>query len=80
MIYNKEDQDFLEKLAPTRTGKQLLRVLENIETFYADIRNVGDVDPKVRIDALKFYREALIDKLKVLSQDELEKPTQDEYR
>jgi hypothetical protein len=63
MIFNKEDQEFLEKLAPTRTGKSLLKVLENIETFYADIRNVGDVKPEVRIDALKFYREALVDRL-----------------
>lgn len=69
MIYNQEDQAFLEKLAPTRTGKQLLKVLENIETFYADIRNIGDVKPEVRIDALKFYRLALIDKLKVLQNE-----------
>lgn len=66
MIFNQEDQFFLEKLAPTRTGKQLLKVLENIETHYADIRNLGDVKPEVRIDALKFYREAVLDKLKTL--------------
>ena len=69
MIYNEEDQAFLEKLAPTRTGKQLLKVLENIETYYADIRNLGEVKPEVRIDALNFYREALLDKLKVLQNE-----------
>lgn len=79
MIFNQEDQAFLQSFAPTRTCKKLIKVLENIETFHADIRNVGDVDPKVRIDALKLYRETLIDKLKILGQDELQRPEGDEY-
>lgn len=79
MIFKPEDQAFLEKLAPTRTGKQLLDVLHNTVTFYADVRNMGDSDPKVRIEALKFFQD-FIDKLTVLGQKPKEKPEEDEFR
>lgn len=79
MIFSQESQAFLESFAPTRTGKKLLKVLEEIETFHADIRNVGEIDPKVRIDALKLYRISLIDKLKLLGQDELQRPESNEF-
>lgn len=78
MIYNQEDQEFLEKIAPTRTGKHLLRVLNNIETFYADVRNIG-VEPTIRIDALKILKDALIDKLKLLGREPND-PPKDEWK
>jgi hypothetical protein len=78
MNLNQEDRSFLESLAKSDTGRHLVKLLKSIETYYADIRNVGDVDPKVRIDALKMFREALLEKLLVMS-GEIDPPNNDEY-
>lgn len=67
MIYNLEDQVFLEQLAQSDTGKGLIKLLKNFEIYHADIRNLDGIDPKVRIDALKMIREGLINKLLILS-------------
>jgi len=77
-MYTKDQQEFLVKLARTRTGKQLIDLLEAFERYYADIRNLKDVDAKVRVDALTLLREGLLDKLKVLSSD-IETPERDEW-
>lgn len=67
MIYNQEDQVFLEQLAQSDTGKGLIKLLKNFETYHADIRNLDGIEPKVRIDALKMIRDELINKLLILS-------------
>ena len=77
-MYTKDQQEFLVQLARTRTGKQLIDLLEAFERYYADIRNLKDVDAKVRVDALTLLREGLLDKLKVLSSD-IETPERDEW-
>lgn len=69
---------FIEQLAKTDTGKDLIKYLMEVETHYADIRNLDGVDAKVRIDALKLLRSALLDKLLVLS-GEIDPPNTDEY-
>lgn len=71
--------DFLEKIAPTETGQELIRVLKEIETYNADIRNLNGTPAEVRIDALKLLRSALLDKLLVFS-GQLERPDADEYK
>lgn len=73
------DQEFIEAIARTDTGSRLVRLLESIESYYADIRNLEGVDAKVRIDALKLIRESLLDKLLVLS-GKKEVPDNDEFR
>lgn len=74
------DKDkFIENLAKSNTGKDLVRYLKDIEIYYADIRNLKEVKAEVRIDALKIFREALLDKLLVLS-GEIDPPDNDEYR
>ena len=73
------DQDFIQAIAKTDTGSSLVRLLENIEIYYADIRNLDGVDAKVRVYALKMLREALLDKLLVLSGKQ-DMPDNDEYR
>lgn len=79
MKHKREDQEFLEKLAKSDTGIRLINILKNIEIYYADIRNLSGVDPKIRVDALKLMREALLDKLLVLSGTQ-EAPDNDEFR
>ena len=79
MKHNAQDQEFLEKLAKSDTGIRLIQILKNIEIHYADIRNLKEVEPKVRVDALKLMREALLDKLLVLSGVQ-EAPDNDEFR
>lgn len=71
--------DFLEKLAKSTIGKDLVKYLKEIEIKYADIRNLGEVKAEVRIDALKIFRESLLDKLLVL-RGEVDPPNNDEYR
>lgn len=80
MIFNEQDQNFLRRIAPTKTGRQLVDVLKNIVLFHADIRNVNDVPPEVRIDSLKFFQESLIDKLELFAKEDKEPPMEDEYR
>lgn len=70
--------NFLEKIAKTDVGKDLIKLLKEIETYHADIRNLNGVPPEVRIDALKILRSALLDKLLVFS-GELEAPDENEY-
>lgn len=72
------DQKFLAAIAKSEVGKELIKYLKKQEIYYADIRNLGQVDPKVRIDALKMFRESLLDKLLVLS-GEVDPPNNDEY-
>lgn len=79
MKHNAQDQEFLEKLAKSDTGIRLIQILKNIEIYYADIRNLKEVEPKVRVDALRLMREALLDKLLVLSGVQ-EAPDNDEFR
>jgi len=79
MKYDTEDQAFMESLASSDTGTRLARLLGNIEAHYADIRNLDGVDARVRIDSLGILREALLDKLLVLS-GRSDLPDNDEYR
>jgi hypothetical protein len=79
MNYTEEEQQFLEQIAKSRiTGSRLIRLLKSIEHYYADIRNLKGASAEVRIEALKILREALLDKLVVLS-GKLEPPDGDEY-
>ena len=65
---NQEQADnFIEKLAKSSTGRELVKYLKFMEIKFADIRNLGQEKPEVRIDALKMFREGLLDKLLVLS-------------
>ena len=69
---------FLETIAKTETGKELIRLLKDIEIYHADIRNLNGVSPEVRIDALKLLRSSLLDKLLVLS-GEIDPPDNDDF-
>lgn len=69
---------FIENLAKSVTGKDLIKYLKGVEIHYADIRNLNGVPAEVRIDALKIFREALLDKLLVMS-GEIDPPNNDDY-
>lgn len=69
---------FIENLAKSTTGQDLIKYLKEVEIHYADIRNLNGVPAEVRIDALKIFREALLDKLLILA-GELEPPNSDDY-
>lgn len=73
-----EYEDFLEKLADSDTGLTLIRYLKAVENHYADIRNLDGVPAEVRIDALKIFRQTLLDKLLIL-RGEQESPDGDEW-
>ena len=73
-----EQRQFIENLANSSTGADLIKYLKDVEIHYADIRNLGDVKPNVRIDALKIFRESLLDKLLVL-RGEKDPPNNDNY-
>ena len=68
----------LETIAKTEVGNDLVKYLKEVETYYADIRNLKDVKAEVRIDAFKILRSALLDKLLVLS-GEIDPPDEDEF-
>jgi hypothetical protein len=70
--------DFIEQIAKTETGTDLVNYLKEVEIKYADIRNLNGVPAEVRIDALKIIREALLDKLLVL-RGEIESPEGNEF-
>lgn len=72
------DDNFIENLAKSTTGKDLIKYLKDIEIYHADIRNLNGVSAEVRIDALKILRSALLDKLLVLS-GEIDAPNNDEF-
>lgn len=72
------NEAFIENLANSVTGKDLIKYLKEVEIYYADIRNLNGVPAEVRIDALKIFREALLDKLLVLS-GEIDPPDNDSY-
>lgn len=72
------NDNFLETIAKTDVGRDLVKLLKEIEIYHADIRNLNGVPPEVRIDALKILRSALLDKLLVLS-GEIDAPNEDEY-
>lgn len=74
-----KNQNFIESLAKAQVGRDLIEYLKQVEIFYADIRNLGQVSAEVRIDALKMFRESLLDKLLVLS-GQIETPDNDEFR
>lgn len=78
MRLEERDQQFLESLARSDVGKDLIALLKRIESYYADIRNLQGVDADVRVDALKLFRESLLDRLLVLS-GEQEPPNGDDY-
>lgn len=75
---DQQAQEFIEKLAKSSTGRDLIKYLKKFEIEFADVRNLGQVDPKIRIDALKLFRESLLDKLLVLS-GEVDPPNNDEF-
>lgn len=79
MRLNAKNEDFIEKLAKSSVGRNLIDYLKEVEIYYADIRNLEQTKPEVRIDALKMFRESLLDKLLVLS-GEVEPPNNDEFR
>lgn len=66
-MIDQESNQFLEKLAKSSTGRRLRVYLEKQEIYYADIRNLDQVSPEVRVEALKLLRACLLDKLIVLS-------------
>lgn len=72
------DESFIEALAKTNTGKDLIKYLKEVEIYHADIRNLNGVSAEVRIDALKILRSALLDKLLVLA-GEIDAPNNDEF-
>lgn len=74
-----ESLEFIGKLANSSTGKSLIVYLKKVEIYYADIRNLDQTKPEIRIDALKMFRASLLDKLLVLS-GEVEPPNGDEFR
>lgn len=73
------DEQFIVNLAKSSTGRDLIKYLKGVEIYYADIRNLNGTPSEVRIDALKMFRESLLDKLLVLS-GEVEPPDNDEFR
>lgn len=73
-----QSSHFIEQLAQSQVGSDLIKYLKKVEIQYADIRNLKDVKAEVRIDALKMFRETLLDKLLVLS-GEVEPPNNDDY-
>jgi hypothetical protein len=78
MKLTQNDQTFLENLAKSEVGKDLIEFLKRVEVYYADIRNLKGIDANVRVDALKLFREALLDRLLVLS-GEQEPPEGEEF-
>ena len=74
-----ESLEFLEKLANSSVGRNLVKYLKKVEIHYADIRNLEQTKPEVRIDSLKMFRECLLDKLLVLS-GEVEAPDGKEFQ
>lgn len=79
MINDEESLQFISKLAKSQTGRRLIEYLQKVEIYYADIRNLDQVSPDIRKDALKMFKECLLDKLLVLS-GEVEPPNGDEFR
>ena len=71
-------EQFLQSLANSTIGKDLIEYLKEVEIYHADIRNLNGIPAEVRIDALKLLRSALLDKLLVLS-GEIDPPNNDEY-
>lgn len=70
--------EFIKNLAKTDVGRELVKYLKDIEIQRADIRNLNGVSAEVRIDALKIWREDLLDKLLAHS-GELQKPDINEH-
>lgn len=62
-----ESKQFLDKFAKSSTGRRMITYLEKVEIHYADIRNLEQIEPGIRVEALKLLRECLLDKLIVLS-------------
>lgn len=73
-----QSQRFIEKLAKSTVGRDLVKYLKQVEIYYADIRNLQGTSADARIDALKIFRESLLDKLLVMS-GEVEPPNNDDY-
>lgn len=78
-MIDEESTKFITALAQSKTGRALIDYLKKVEIHYADIRNLDQTKPEVRIDALKMFRESLLDKLLVLS-GEVEAPNGDEWK
>ena len=72
------DEALIETLANSTTGQDLIKYLKKVEIEYADIRNLNGVSAEVRIDALKIFRETLLDKL-LLLRGEIDPPNNDDY-
>lgn len=75
---DEKELQFIESLAKSSIGIDLINYLKKVEIHYADIRNLEQVKPEVRIDALKMFRESLLDRLLVLS-GEVEPPNGNEF-
>ena len=78
MRLSERQEEFISKLAKAAVGRNLISYLKEVEIYYADIRNLEQVKPEVRIDALKMFRESLLNKLLVLS-GEVVPPDGDEW-
>lgn len=74
-----QETKFIANLAKSSTGRELIKYLKAVEIRCADIRNLNGVSAEVRIDALKIWREELLDKLLVMS-GEVDPPNNDEYK
>lgn len=66
-MIDKNYDEWLEKLAKSSTGRRMIQYLKMAELHYADIRNLDQVAPEIRVEALKLLREILLDKLLILS-------------
>lgn len=79
MRNDKNTIDFLRSLARSTTGSELIRYLEKIEKHYCDIRNLEEGSAEARIEALKIFREALLDKLISLRSSSASSSLEEEY-
>ncbi len=70
--------EFIETIANTEVGRSLIQYLQEVDTHYADIRNLDGVPAEVRVEALRILKEALLDKLLVM-RGELDRPDLNEH-
>lgn len=80
MKVNQNTMKFLRSLARSTTGAELIRYLEDQEKYYSDIRNLKDGGTSDgRIEGLKIFREALLDKLISMRSDSTTPSDGEEY-
>lgn len=76
---DKSTISFLRSLARSTTGNELIRYLEEVERHYSDIRNLNGASSEARIEALKIFRESLLERLITLRSDGTSPPDSDEF-